>query len=719
MLNMPHTANRNRAAILPTVLTHLETGNEVLRTHSIRALQALAPKDENSRQAFMAALLDEDPDVRTDAMTALAGCARPEDAETIRQSLEGDPVLEVKLAAITILAALDDLASLPLIRGLAKARMDDTVAWEDDIGGWDEWLEVQRAAIAALAGMRATEAIDDLIAIRTDEFGQNLDVEVFAALMSIGGAGTAHVLDCARSLTGLARKRALDALRAGDAANLTAYVDLMLDDADAGIRVLAVPLLAASDPRVMQIAENDPDAAVRCTAISAFAGDFQIVAQVGLADDDESVQAMALEHLAVPVPAALHEALAPHMAVWIKSAGTALAAVSARRLREFDTKEALALLPDLIDDTERALEVRLAAVNGLAEIDAPDTTSLLTGFLDSASQQVRTVAARHLALRAGKGDAEAVAALAAAIDMTLLDEDHASIELPPEDGPDAAIQRFDDAKPSVRISLDGEIVEHEGEEPATGLSTLAAIQFTMPDAPEMAEDTPEEGSAKRRKRRSVEGPENIAEDLARVSLGLCGGIDAPELREAILRRTGSDDAGLSAAAYQALAAHCDAFGMEDQREEGGALEIFHSGLTHSSSQVRATSARQLASVGAARDQLRACLDDEDAVVRAIAVGAVATPQECAAYVVDPSMTVRNAALDLMFSGPEAPEREAACAALISSDYIDTVGVAIKRSPWFFDQVIRTLQSDDAPAKTICVLLQAIGACEGPAPQLTV
>lgn len=715
MLNIPHSANRNRAAILPTVLTHLETGNEVLRTHSIRALQALAPQDEISRKAFVAALLDQDPDVRTDAMTALVGCAQPEDAATIRQSLEGDPVLEVKLAAIAILAALNDCASLPLIRGLAKARMDDTVAWEDDIGGWDEWLEAQRAAIAALAGMRAAEAIDDLIAIRTDEFGQNLDVEVFAALMSIGGAGTAHVLDCAQTLTGLARKRALDALRAGDAANLTAYVDLMLDDEDAGIRMLAVPLLAASDPRVTQVAENDPDAAVRCAAISAFAEDLQIVAQVGLADDDESVQATALEHLSVPVPADLHEALAPHMAVWIKSAGTALAAVSSRRLSQFDAEQALELLPDLIDDTERALEVRLAAVNGLAEIVAPDTTSLLTGFLDSASQQVRTVAARHLALRAGTGDAEAVAALAAAINMTLLDENQANIELPPEDGPDAATQRFDDAKPSVRISPDGEIVEHDGEEAAAGLSTLAAIQFTLPDAPEMAEDTPEEGSAKRRKRRPVEGPENIAEDLARVSMGLCGGIDAPELRAAILRQTCSNDAGLSAAAYQALAAQCDAFGMEDD----GALEIFHSGLTHSSSQVRATSARQLASADEARDQLRACLDDEDAVVRAIGVGAVATPLECIAHIVDPSMTVRNAALDLMFSGPEAPEREAACAALISSDYIDTVGVAIKRSPWFFDQVIRTLQSDDTPARTISVLLQAIGASEVPAPQLAV
>ena len=150
---------------------YLRAPEEPIRCAAARALGALG--DENAAPALVHALLDPDPDVRADAMGALVRCARPEDAPAIRRSLEGDPVGDVKTAAVRTLARLRDDASTPLLRALARDRCESEVAWEE--GSWDDWLDVQVAAITALGDMGAEAAVDDLIRAREDEAAQELD----------------------------------------------------------------------------------------------------------------------------------------------------------------------------------------------------------------------------------------------------------------------------------------------------------------------------------------------------------------------------------------------------------------------------------------------------------------------------------------------------------------------------------------------------------------
>ena len=126
--------------------------------------------------------MDPDPDLRADAMAALARCARPEDAPAIRRSLAGDPVGEVKVAAIQALARLKDGGSVPLLRALAQGRCEAEVTWEEPGSGWDDWLDVQVTAVEALGAIGAEETVDDLVHARDDEMGQDLDHVVFAAL---------------------------------------------------------------------------------------------------------------------------------------------------------------------------------------------------------------------------------------------------------------------------------------------------------------------------------------------------------------------------------------------------------------------------------------------------------------------------------------------------------------------------------------------------------
>ncbi|MEM9778478.1 MAG: HEAT repeat domain-containing protein, partial [Pseudomonadota bacterium] len=164
----------------------LESQNEVLRCAAIRATSGLCEDVDMQRETLLTALMDPDPDVRTDAMEAFAPLARDGDAGTLLLSLSGDPVREVKLAAIAGLGGLQCPEASGLLRSLARSRAEDQVAWEDEDSDWEDWLDIQIAAIKALGQMGDASAIPDLLAARDDEYGQTLDVQVFEALSLMG-----------------------------------------------------------------------------------------------------------------------------------------------------------------------------------------------------------------------------------------------------------------------------------------------------------------------------------------------------------------------------------------------------------------------------------------------------------------------------------------------------------------------------------------------------
>ncbi len=111
------------------IARHLQSENEVVRCLAAKALGHIG--SDLAADALVAALMDPDPDVRADAMEALVTCARPRDAAPVCRSLIGDPVQEVKIAALRVLARLGDRESIALIRRLALDRAEDTVSWED------------------------------------------------------------------------------------------------------------------------------------------------------------------------------------------------------------------------------------------------------------------------------------------------------------------------------------------------------------------------------------------------------------------------------------------------------------------------------------------------------------------------------------------------------------------------------------------------------------
>ncbi|MEM7024649.1 MAG: HEAT repeat domain-containing protein, partial [Pseudomonadota bacterium] len=236
------------------VTRHLQHDDAVIRCAAARALGALA--DQRAAPDLIQALRDEDPDVRTDSMAALVHCARPEDANAIRDSLIGDPVNEVKVAAIEALARLGDHDSIPLLRLLVRDRAEDQIAWEDD-DGFDPWLDIQIEAIGALGDLGAAEAIDDLLEARVDELGQDLDLEVFRALARIP-EGINGLLRILGDRDPRVRRRALEALSAAGPESLAPLRNLIRSDRSPEVRALAITCLAPDDPAVRTLALDDP-----------------------------------------------------------------------------------------------------------------------------------------------------------------------------------------------------------------------------------------------------------------------------------------------------------------------------------------------------------------------------------------------------------------------------------------------------------------------------
>ena len=129
----------------------LGAGVDVHRCIAAQALGRIG--GEGAVQSLIAALLDEDEDVRTDAAEALSNLADPRAGQQILENLLGDPCAEVKLAAIETLAKLGEAQVIPWLRRMVKGR-DEEIVWDEDefySSGWDDWVDIQVKAINGLA----------------------------------------------------------------------------------------------------------------------------------------------------------------------------------------------------------------------------------------------------------------------------------------------------------------------------------------------------------------------------------------------------------------------------------------------------------------------------------------------------------------------------------------------------------------------------------------
>ena len=210
-------------------------------------------------QSLIAALLDEDEDVRTDAAEALAKLADPGvdlgAGEQLLENLLGDPCAEVKLAAIDALAALREGQAIPWLRRMVTGR-DEEVVWDEEefySSGWDDWVDIQIRAVNALADLNAGEAVPDIVAAIWDEDAQDMTEAAFKALARMGQPGIEALACILKEDSVRLRRRAGAALAAVDAPEATVPMEHALGDLDATVRLAVLRARAARRPSRLQL----------------------------------------------------------------------------------------------------------------------------------------------------------------------------------------------------------------------------------------------------------------------------------------------------------------------------------------------------------------------------------------------------------------------------------------------------------------------------------
>lgn len=707
--DIPHPATQKTDAV-SAILPFCSHDNDVLRCAAIRALAAQDAQGTGIREALLKAILDEDPDVRSDAMEALAAHALPGDAPDLRASLEGDPVREVKLAAIHTLANLKDDTSARLLRDLMQSRCEGRVHWEDQLGDWEDWLDIQTACIQALGKMGATEAIDDMFAAMADEFGQNLDTQVFAALADMGSDGVPWLLAQIEVGDALSRKRAAQALVRVAPDAILEYADVIVSSADTQIRLLGMSVLPDTDTRLSALFQ-DTDPAIRSAALMRLAGDHPSLVHQALADNSPQVQATALACLDLPVPANLHAPLVDNALAWLQSANTDLAGAAAALLPMLAPDRCETPLIELAANPHRPLDLRVAAVRALAHRHVPNRLTHLTALLSSAAQQVRVAALHGLRSMADDGDGEAIGILAQAIAGSVLPPRDRLQKRPPEEAADLTAPRDEEDRARanrVRITADGDIVPDTAEAADTASSTVASIQSELsadpPVSPAQDKAAPDGQSGKKRKRRAVEGPETVADDLSRVAMTIAADLPDARLETAILSRLDDTDNGLRTTAWEQLARLA-----EDGRAGPQARTAALSALEETDPVIRFAAFRILCAHGATADIQARALVDEDALIRAAAV-AMLPPGAALDHVTDQASAVRESALGNVLKAPDGPTVIAAVDRLLQSDHIATLSELLSRSPIAGEHAARVLTSA-MPARNALVLLEAFARAQ--------
>lgn len=727
------SAAPQKTDLVAAVAPHLLAGEDVVRCAAASALGATCAPE--AAPHLVAALLDEDPDVRADAMTGLASCARREDAEAIRRSLQGDPVKEVKIAAIEALARLADPAGEPLVRALAISRADNAaddvaqnagedaaedaperaVAWEDEAGLWDDWLDVQVVAIEALGRMGDRAAIDVLLAARADEMGQELDTAVFKALVAIPG-GAATVLGFVRDPEPKVRERAAAALAAAEREMVAPLVDLLLDDPSPALRRLGVavadpaaPALAAT-LREMALADLDPP--TRVAAMRRLPAPDEAILRTAIASPHEGVAAAALQIWAERGVGA-DEDLRANAEGWLATAGAPLAIASAKLLASAPPAHALRAWSAAAQDASRPLEARVEATRLLGGL----LGGLLNGASDAAVMAEALAALRVLmvdrarqvrlaalsALAANPSVREATALLTAAMLGRIApprerDGDAGGDDPADADAPSFAASKVEDGGGRrIRITDDGEIVELDPDAPAPAAapaSTLDAIQFD-PSQRDGAAAAAGAAGPSRKKRVAVEGPDEIADDLSRAAIRVGAAHPSGDVAGALCEAAQAADRSIAAAALEALAQRAEL--AAPQGAAGGAaggaalgaaeLDALARALGDKDAAMRGFAARGLGAAlrGGASPVYAAALSgrlaDEDAIVRAAAVAALAPsdPDKAVAAISDPVKAVRDSALEAVLASGEARLSEALSRAL-EADRVDVLAAACRRAP---------------------------------------
>lgn len=279
----------NRSAVIGALHEVLGRDDALSRCCAVKALEKMNADDEESRGRLVDLLLDEDPDVRMDAVVALGRMKVEQAALPLLENLEKDPEGEVR---IEVVKALSRISSPQTVERLIHCFKEDGYPELDylvDDLEFNACWEVQSSLMDALAEIGDSRAVEPLIEVLESEGYEDLQESGFQALAKLsGGAAREFLLKQLKQGGSLARRRAARALcdlpelriasKSAPAVIpseiLTGLTDA-LADRDSDVRINAAQALAASGSAEVVVPItlllNDPNMEVRGEAATILA----------------------------------------------------------------------------------------------------------------------------------------------------------------------------------------------------------------------------------------------------------------------------------------------------------------------------------------------------------------------------------------------------------------------------------------------------------------
>lgn len=376
--------------------------------HRCAAAQALGRmRDGRAVDGLIAALLDEDEDVRVDAATALAAFADPKAAKPLLDNLLGDPCNDVKLAAIDGLIAMKEPEVVPWLRKLLKGR-DEEIVWDEEEvyhSEWDDWLDIQSKAVAGLGELGIEEAAAEIGMIFDDEDAQDISDTAFRALTGLGETGF-KVLGVFLTLNNPRyRRRAATAAAISGDDRAAPLVDKAFRDESPDVRLAVARTVAAGDAGDDRLAAllDDASADVRAEVLGLVGAHHPDRLAAALEDVSAKVVKTALALIARHPRDDEDGTLAERLEALLENEDPDVAAAAAEAYGAVLGADALETLAERSADTALEASPRLGAVRGLGRIGA-DAAAALAEIVGDDDRRIRLEAMSRLARFAARED---------------------------------------------------------------------------------------------------------------------------------------------------------------------------------------------------------------------------------------------------------------------------------------------------------------------------
>ncbi|MFQ5953967.1 MAG: HEAT repeat domain-containing protein [Kiloniellales bacterium] len=587
--------------------------------------------DPGGVEALIAALLDQDEDVRTDAAAALARMAPPEAGRQLLGNLLGDPCTQVKLNAIDALTCLRHPELVPWLRRMLKGR-DQEIAW-DEAGfyedGWDDWVDVQVKAVEALAELGIADAVPEIVGAIDDELGQDLSETGFKALARLGDPGIEAVAGYLEHADERRRRRAAAVLAACESEAARPALARALQDHCPDVRLAAARALAARDAADQRLAPllADRDPEVRAQAVRLCGRHHPRRIEALLEGDRAAAVLPAVLDLAAEAPDLLaRDQVAEKARSLLGGADASAAASAAVALAAVAGEAALVDLVEQLTNTKRPLEARLGAARALAKLGGEPAVGALARVLGDDERQLRLEAIAALATLAAAVEPwpnPPGETLLAALSGELVPEPRAETGAEARAGENAAPARVEEAPPaedeaaaeafpkSTLQSILGDTA------PAMPRDDAGGVELTQRDLDRLAL------AARTPRKRRVPVTPKVAphRDVRRFAARVLGDLARDEIAGALAEALNDSDAELRRAVADSLARIGARTGALPRQVVDALLRALGDGERD----VRLSAVRALGAAGSRRaakpliDRLR----DDDSSVRAEALTALA------------------------------------------------------------------------------------------------